>query len=160
MEDISNSSLLIHLSSLEDPRSGENSQHNFTEVLFITVCAVLAGCESWYQIEDFAEAKRTWLSSFLTLKNGPPSHDTFRRVFSLLNFEKFQEIFVAWTAEVRKTLGIKSPDQICVDGKTLRGSLNTSKALRALHMVNAWSKNISLNLGQVCVDKKSNEIRT
>lgn len=59
---------------------------------------------------------------------------------------------------MRKNLGVKKTDQICVDGKTLRGSVNKSKAMKPLHMVNAWSKNISLNLGQVCVDKKSNEI--
>ena len=158
MEDLSHSSLFVHLSSLEDPRSGENSKYNITEVLFIAVCSVLAGCESWYQMEDFGEAKSDWLSSFLDLKNGTPSHDTFRRVFTLLDFESFQEVFTTWTAEVKRALKIKTPDQICIDGKTLRGSVNKSKALRPLHMVHAWSLEASLNLGQVCTDEKSNEI--
>ena len=119
---------------------------------------MLTGCESWYQIEDFAEAKEDWLKSFLTLKNGPPSHDTFRRVFAILNFEKFQHAFTTWTQEVKKNLKLKGQDQICIDGKTLRGSLNKAKSMKTLHMVNAWSKNAELNLGQVCVDQKSNEI--
>ena len=158
MEKVADSSLFDFLSSLEDPRSGENVQHNITEILFIAVCAVLSGCESWYQVEDYAETKEEWLKSFLELKNGPPSHDTFRRVFCILDFERFQKVFFQWTQEIRKHLNIKAQDQICIDGKTLRGSINKSKSMKALHMVNAWSKNISLNLGQVCVENKSNEI--
>ena len=50
MDKETDSSLLVFLSSLEDPRSGENVQHDLTEILFIAVCAVLSGCESWYQI--------------------------------------------------------------------------------------------------------------
>jgi len=53
----------------------------------------------------------------LTLKNGPPSHDTFRRVFALLNFEEFQQAFTTWTQEVKKNLKIEGQDQICIDGK-------------------------------------------
>lgn len=157
MEDLTKSSLLIYLSSIEDPRPGNNIQHNFTEILFIAVCAVICGCESWTDMEDYAGAKYTWFKTFLCLKNGVPSHDTFRRIFCILNFEVFQSVFTEWTEEVRVKLNIKK-DQICIDGKTLRGTLNKNKSLKALHMVNAWSKKASINLGQVCVDKKSNEI--
>ena len=53
--------LLVHLSVLEDPRSGENFRHEFLEIVFITVCAVISGCENWSEIEDYAEAKKEWL---------------------------------------------------------------------------------------------------
>ena len=159
MENLSKSSILLtHLLSVEDPRPGRNIRHNFTEILFIAVCAALTGCESWYQIEDFAEAQKKWFRSFLTLKNGTPSHDTFRRVFTLLNFKVFQKAFTSWTQEIKTNLNITEQDQICIDGKVLRGSLCKAKSMKALHMVNAWSKKAGLNLGQVCVDKKSNEI--
>jgi predicted transposase YbfD/YdcC len=149
--------LLVHLSNLEDPRSGENSRHSFIEVIFIAVCAVISGCECWTEIEDYGHAKKKWLGSFLKLKGGIPSHDTFRRIFCILDFESFQKIFINWAQEVKKSLGIKK-DQICVDGKTLCGSFNKSKSVKALHMVNAWSTGAQVNLAQVPTHEKSNEI--
>ena len=148
--------LLVQLSILEDPRSGENYRHDFLEVMFITVCAVICGCENWTEIEDYAEAKYEWLSQFLELKNGIPSHDTFRRIFCILEFDEFQKFFIKWTSEIRKKLNIKN-DQICIDGKTLRRCFK-SRTSKALHMVSAWSSGTSLSLGQVATEKKSNEI--
>ena len=139
----STSSLLVHLSKLEDPRTGHNFQHIFVEIVFIVVCAVICGCEHWTEIEDYGLEKESWLRTFLFLKGGIPSHDTFRRIFCILKFEEFQKIFFAWTAEIKKKLNIKE-DQICIDGKTLRGSFCKSKAIKALHMVNAWSTATSL----------------
>ena len=149
--------LMIHLSNLEDPRSGKNSQHNFIEVIFIAVCAVISGCEHWTEIEDYAHVKKRWLKSFLNLSGGVPSHDTFRRIFCILDFRKFQEVFIAWAQEVKIKLNITS-DQICVDGKTLRGSFSHSKSIKALHMVNAWSTATAMTLGQEPTEEKSNEI--
>jgi predicted transposase YbfD/YdcC len=158
MEKTARVDLMFHLSNLEDPRSGENSRHKFIEILFICVCAIISGCESWNEIEDYAKAKREWLSSFLELKNGIPSHDTFRRIFCILDFAAFQRTFIQWASDIKRSLKIKGEDQICIDGKTLRGSLNESKAIKAIHMVNAWSTATSMSLGQFPTDEKSNEI--
>ncbi len=148
--------LLIHLSELEDPRTGENFKYDFLEVMFITVCAVVCGCENWTEIEDYAQAKEEWFLQFLELKNGIPSHDTFRRIFCILDFNEFQKFFIKWTSEIRKKLNIKN-DQICIDGKTLRRCFK-SRSSKALHMVSAWSSGTSLSLGQIATEEKSNEI--
>jgi len=157
MEELSQVSLMIHLSNLEDPRTGENCRHSFFEVIFIAVCAVISGCECWTEIEDYAHAKQDWLKTYLTLKGGIPSHDTFRRIFCILDFASFQKVFINWTQEMKQGLGVKK-DQICIDGKTLRGSFNNSKLVKALHMVNAWSTATSMSLGQMPTEEKSNEI--
>jgi predicted transposase YbfD/YdcC len=149
--------LLFHLSKLEDPRTGQNFQHLFVEIVFITVCAVISGCEHWTEIEDYGLAKESWLRTILILNSGIPSHDTFRRVFCILKFEEFQKIFFSWTEGIKKRLKLKE-DQICIDGKTLRGSFCKSKSVKALHMVNAWSTATSLSLGQIATEEKSNEI--
>jgi predicted transposase YbfD/YdcC len=149
--------LLFHLSKLEDPRTGQNFQHSFVEIVFIAVCAVICGCEHWTKIEDYGLAKESWLRTILTLKEGIPSHDTFRRIFCILRFEEFQKVFFEWTGEIKRKLKIKE-DQICIDGKTLRGSFCKSKSVKALHRVNAWSTATSLSLGQVPTEEKSNEI--
>lgn len=149
--------LIHHLSQLEDPRSGENSKYKFIEILFISVCAIICGCESWTEIEDYGQSKREWFSTFLELKNGIPSHDTFRRVFCIMDFLKFQKIFISWMSELKKKLNIKN-DHICIDGKTLRGSFSETNAVKAIHMVNAWSTGLSMCLGQMPTEEKSNEI--
>jgi predicted transposase YbfD/YdcC len=157
MEELSTASLIVHLCKLEDPRAGQNCKHDFFEVLFVAVCAVISGCECWTEMEDYADAKKDWLRGFLKLKGGIPSHDTFRRIFCILDFDKFQKIFIEWTHEVKKKLGVKK-DQICIDGKSLRSSACESKSIKALHMVNAWSTATSMSLGQMPTHEKSNEI--
>lgn len=149
--------LIFHLSQLDDPRSGDNKKYKLIEILFISVCALLCGCESWTEIEDYGRSKREWFSTFLELKNGIPSHDTFRRVFCIMDFIKFQKVFIDWTNEIKKKLKIKN-DQICIDGKTLRGSVSEANAVKAIHMINAWSTGASLSLGQIPTEEKSNEI--
>ena len=99
-------SLLIHLSGLEDPRPRENTILNFSDILFMVVCAVITGCESWVEIEDYARTKKAWFSAILCFRGKTPSHDTFRRVFCMIDFKEFQQVFANWTTEVKKTLGI------------------------------------------------------
>ncbi len=149
---------MYHLSRLKDQRIGENVKNKFVEILFIRVCAIVCGCESWTKIEDYARSKRKWFSTLLELKNGIPSHDTFRRVFCIMDFVEFQKIFIAWMRELKKKFRIRN-DQICIDGKTLRGSVSEVHAVKSIHMVNAWSTGLSMSLGQIPTQKKSNEIK-
>ena len=79
-------SLLEHFSVLRDPRrTGGNKRHRLDKILGIAVCAILSGAESWQAVELFAEEKEEWLGEFLDLSDGIPSHDTFSRVFSVLD---------------------------------------------------------------------------
>ncbi len=149
--------LMIHLSRLEDPRTGHNTTHKFIEVVFIAVCAVINGCESWIEMEDYGQSRQQWFRGFLSLKGGIPSHDTFRRLLCILDFESFQRVFIDWTQEVKESLGIEKAE-ICVDGNTLRRSFNRSKSIQALHMVGAWSASASMNLAQVPTQENSNEM--
>jgi len=81
MKGVAKTTLMVHLSRLEDPRTGQNTRHKFIEVLFIAVCAVISGCECWTEIEDYGQAKEQWLRGFLDLEGGIPSHDTLRSLF-------------------------------------------------------------------------------
>ena len=89
------------------------------------------------------------------MPNGIPSHDTFERVFSLLNPDVFLRCFLEWTRSLYEALGT---EHIAIDGKTLRRSGSPSKGLAALHVVSAWATKNNLTLGQVAVEEKSNEI--
>lgn len=157
MSEDSDFSLMSHLLVLEDPRINRTKKHELIDILVIAICAAICGAETWTEIEDFGEEKESWFKEFLNLKHGIPSHDTFRRLFMLLDPSQFREVFYGWVVAVNKSL---NDDHICIDGKTLRRSFNEAKKTSAIHMINAWSTGLSLSLGQFKSEGKKNEIKT
>ena len=144
-----------HFAALEDPRIDRTRLHNLMDIVVITICAVICGADGWLDIAKYGRGKQDWLKTFLTLPNGIPSHDTFRRVFCLLDPAAFQQCFQHWIDALSAGLGIK---RIAIDGKTLRRSFDRASDKTALHLVSAWATEQHLVLGQVAVDTKSNEI--
>jgi predicted transposase YbfD/YdcC len=138
---------------LHDPRCQRRKRHLLLDILIITLCAVICGCNDWQQIVTFAHARHDWLKTFLQLPNGIPAHDTFERVFDRLDPQEFQACFREWMQALHEALGLS---QIAIDGKTLRGSGNHGR--KALHLISAWATANCLSLGQIAVDEKSNEI--
>jgi predicted transposase YbfD/YdcC len=148
-------SLAHHFAGLTDPRIDRSRLHELIDIVAIAICAVVAGAESWDDIEDFGKAKHAWLKSFLDLPNGIPSHDTIRRLFERLDPEEFQKGFLGWIEALHEAT---ERQVIAIDGKTLRRSFDRAKGKSALHLVHAWATANHLLLGQVAVDEKSNEI--
>lgn len=149
------SNIFQHLEELTDPRTGWTLRHQFIDIVVISIMAVLSGADDWNAIEAYGEAKQQWLTEFLTLPNGIPSHDTFSRVMGRIDPEQFAQCFQSWITETSTMLGA---EVIAIDGKTLRGSYDREAKQQALHMVSAWASSHRLLLGQVKVDRKSNEI--
>jgi predicted transposase YbfD/YdcC len=142
-------------SGISDPRQGWKIRHNLTDIMTITICAVICCADTWEDIRNYAESKKKWLETFLELPNGIPSEDTFARVFSLINPKEFEQRFMEWMhAVAEETNG----DIIPVDGKTLRRSYDKKSGKSAIHMVSAWSSVNGCVLGQVKTEEKSNEI--
>jgi predicted transposase YbfD/YdcC len=138
---------------LQDPRRAHRRLHPLQDIIVIALCAVIAGAQDWQQVETFGRRRHAWLSRFLELPHGIPSHDTFERVFDRLKPRAFQACFRDWVQAVSSALRSK---HVAIDGKTLRGS--GSATLGPLHLVSAWATAQHLSLGQVAVDAKSNEI--
>src|ERR671920_1157546 len=101
---------------LEDPRETSRCDHQLTDILVITVCAVIACAESWEDIALYGRNKVGWLRSFLRLANGIPSHDTFRRVFMLIDPDAFEACFSAWAQSCAEAF---DREVVAIDGKTL-----------------------------------------
>jgi predicted transposase YbfD/YdcC len=149
--------------SLPDPRIDRTKRYDLIEIIFLTICAVLSGFETWEEIEDFGNEKLPWLQHYLPYEQGIPSHDTINRVMSMINHKIFEECFMNWA-----TMGLVLPGgtQISIDGKKLRGSATkkqqqTSRengGKQAIHTVNAWCNDLRMCLGQYQVDDKTNEI--
>lgn len=140
---------------LDDPRVDRTKEHALLDVVAIAICAVICGADSWVAVEEFGNAKHTWLRTFLALPNGIPSHDTFGRVFAALDAEQFQQGFLRW---VRTVWPPTAGEVIAVDGKTLRSSHDRRVGKDAIHLVSAWAGQARLVLAQRKVDDKSNEI--
>jgi predicted transposase YbfD/YdcC len=149
-------SILNYFRDLPDPRrETRNKKHRLIDILVIAICGTIAGCQSAVEIAAYGRAKREWLKTFLELPNGIPSHDTFSRVFQLLDARKFHDCFVAW---VRALHELTRGQVVPIDGKALRRSFDSASDLPALHLVSAWAAENRLVLGEVPVDGKSNEI--
>jgi predicted transposase YbfD/YdcC len=121
-------------SDLPDPRAA-NVRHDLIEVVFIALAAVLCGAEDCTDMASFAHARQDWLESILDLPHGPPSHDTFSRVFRRLEPQPFEAAFARFAAGFRKKLkGV-----LAIDGKALRGAYKRGAKASPLHMVNIWA---------------------
>jgi predicted transposase YbfD/YdcC len=139
---------------LKDPRTGNAGLHDLHELLVIALCTVLSGGQGATHMAAFAVAKESFLRSFLKLENGLPSHDTFSRLFRLLDPEQFRIVFQRFMARFAETVqGV-----IAIDGKVLRRSFDKARGKSALHMVSAWGCEQRLVLAQIATDAKSNEI--
>lgn len=147
-------SLFDSLEEVPDPRRERTKLHRLVDILVIAVCATICAAETWEEIAEFGEAKESWFRKFLCLPNGIPSHDTFRRVFLLINPKKFQAAFLLW---MRSVAEVTDGQVVAIDGKAARGA-RTADGKEGLRMVSAWACEQRLVLGQLRTEEKSNEI--
>ena len=162
LEDIMLHELLECLGGMADPRAVPRIEHRLIDVLAIAVCAVLAGAESFEDIALYGRSKRAWLSRFLELPNGIPSHDTFRRVLMLIDPEAFERGFLAWTQRAFVVGDDGRGDegalpQIAVDGKAVRRSFDRRRGRTPLHLVSAFATRSGVVLAQRRVAEKGGE---
>jgi predicted transposase YbfD/YdcC len=139
---------------LTDPRIARTRAHDLFELVVVALCGTLASADTWADIERFGNDRLSWLRTFLKLENGIPSHDTFGRVFALLDPAQLMACTQQWLDEIGREIGT----HIAIDGKTLRGSFDKAAGRNPLHLVSAWSSEARMTLGQIAVDGKSNEI--
>ena len=120
--------------SLVDPRVDRTKRHNLMDIVTIALCGVIAGADSWVDVEAFGRRKEGWLRKMLELPNGIPSHDTFGRVFAKLDAEQFERCFTEWVLAVSEVL---QGEVVAIDGKTVRRSHDRYVGKIAIHMVSA-----------------------
>lgn len=146
-------SLITTLQEVPDPRVDRSKEHDLVDILVIALCTILVGGDSFYDMEEFAQVRLDWLKTFLRLRNGAPSHDTFNRVFQALEHQPLADTLSRWTQSVRALL---RGEVVALDGKSVRRALNRGEDFRVI--VSAWATESGLLLGQRKVRDKSNEI--
>lgn len=139
-------------SDLPDPRTGPAQRHDLTEMILMALCAVLCGADSWVDVAEWAEDNEAWIKRYLVLEHGTPSHDTFSRVFRLLEAKVFEACFREWIGSlVGAVTGV-----VAIDGKTACGSKDGHNT--ALHTISAYATASGLCLAQEHTRGKGNEI--
>ena len=147
--------IVEHLAAVQDPRVERTKFHSLINIFVITLCGVLCGADDWVAMEEYGQSKQEWLGQFLDLSHGIPSHDTFGRVFAMLDPNEVQASFLDW---VRSVAQLTHGEIVAIDGKQLCGSADEAKGKDAIRMVSAWACANRLVLAQRKVDEKSNEI--
>jgi len=150
---LASASLVAHFAQVPDPRINRNKDHALVDILVIAVCTLLCAGETFNDMEDFGQAKEDWFKTFLELRHGIPSHDTFNRVFAALDPQAFLDCFLRWTQSLRAAV---AQEIVALDGKALRRALNQDHSIK--YIVSAWAESNGLVLGQWHVADKSNEI--
>src|SRR4029453_9725884 len=118
--------------------------HDFLEVVFVALAAMLCGAEDCTDMAAFARAKLASLREVVALQHGPPSHDTFSWIFRLLAPEPFEAAFAKFTAAFAGALeGV-----VAIDGKALRGAYDRGRRATPLHLINIWAAWARLVIGQ------------
>lgn len=145
-------SLLAAFDELRDPRARECA-YQLDELLLAAICAVISGAENWTTVVEWSEMKLDWLRQYRPFANGIASHDTFGRVFSLLDARQFEACFIRWMHTLCPSL---DGQHIAIDGKCVRGSHDGNRS--PIHLVSAWSSAGGVTLGQIRTADKSNEI--
>lgn len=139
--------------SLKDHRINRTKKHSMESIVFITLAAVISGCDTWNDIEDFGHDRKDWILKHMELPGGIPSHDTLNRFFSSMNPETFERCFREWVV----SLGVETAgDVVAIDGKSIKGSRRHSQ--QAIHMVSAWSTKSGITLGQLRTPTKKSEL--
>ena len=130
-----------------DPRA-DNAKHQLLDVLLIALAAVLCGAESCADMADFGQSKEGLLRLVLQLEHGIPSHDTFSRVFRLLDPEAFERAFRQFMAAFAKANKLNLSGVVAVDGKALRRAYERGGKTSPLHLVNVFAADARMALAQ------------
>lgn len=142
-----------YFEEVTDPRIDRRKEHTLLDIIGLTICAVVAGADTFTGVERFGEARQEWISQFLELKNGIPSHDTIGTVWGRVDPEEFETGFRRWVGALVDAIeGV-----VAIDGKTLRRSYDRASSKAALQMINVWSCEQELVLGQEAVPEGTNE---
>lgn len=169
--------LIQRLAKIPDFRQAGKITYPLVEMTMVTVAGIIADCDNWEDVAAFGRDRLDWLRQFLPFENGVPSHDTFGRVFSIVDPEPLEAAVAGWVQDTfmlpadgkasadLQAPAASSPDapalqrgHVSFDGKTMCGSHDRIHGGTPLHVVSAYASASGVTLGQTAVAEKSNEI--
>lgn len=148
--------IITLIEQIPDPRIERCKRHPLVSMVFVALIATLSGADNWVEVAEIGEVLEDWIKLYVKLPNGIPSHDTFGRTFALIDSRRFNQLLMDFSEVMRERV---DKEVIAFDGKTLCGSKNKVAGLAGFHILNAWSVDNGIALGQLAVDAKTNEIK-
>ena len=146
--------LLNHFEVLEDPRDIRGKRHELKDIFVLTIYGTLCGYTDFVNMVDFLTLHEDYFSDLLDLKYGIPSHDTFSRVFSIINPNEFMNAFIGWIKEITGSKGL----HVAIDGKAIKSARNKVNNGNVPYILSGFLCDLGISIGQIKVDDKSNEI--
>lgn len=146
--------LLNHFEVLEDPRDIRGKKHELKNILLLTIYGTLCGYTDFVNMVDFLMLHEDYFSDLLDLKYGIPSHDTFSRVFSIINPNEFMNLFINWIKEITNQKGL----HVAIDGKAIKSARDKVNNGNIPYILSVFLCDVGISIGQIKVDDKSNEI--
>ncbi len=148
--------IIYILEGIEDPRKpSQFFRYSLTSLLFMVIAAVICGAKDWPQIVVASQGMADWLSGYVDMSAGIPCERTFKNLFNSIKPEAMEEALRDIAALIRE----KIPGEVvCFDGQTERRTAEKNLSLSGIHLLNAWSADNRICIGQLKVDDKSNEI--
>ena len=146
--------LLNHFEVLEDPRDIRGKKHELKNILLLTIYGTLCGYTDFVNMVDFLMLHEDYFSDLLDLKYGIPSHDTFSRVFSIINPNEFLNLFINWIKEITNQKGL----HVAIDGKAIKSARDKVNNGNIPYILSGFLCDVGISIGQIKVDDKSNEI--
>lgn len=137
-----------------DTRGIRGKKHELINILILTIYGTLCGYTDFVNMVDFLSLHENYFTNLLSLDNGIPSHDTFSRIFSLINPNKFMNIFIEWIKDIVGQNGL----HIAIDGKAIKSARDKVNNGNVPYILSGFLCDIGLSIGQLKIDDKSNEI--
>lgn len=144
-----------HFGAIDDYRQSAKITYPLFDILFDSLCAVIAGSNDWFDIGEYITGHHHWFKTQKNCTGGIPTDDTIARTIPVITPDRFNEYFLVWMQSVQQ---LTNGEVTAIDGKTLRDSYNRDDQNSTIHMISAYASTNKLVLAQLKLDKKNNEI--
>lgn len=147
---------------LNDKRQKGKVTYKIWDIVVVTILAVLADCNEWEEIADYAKDKKEFLKTFLKLTGGIPVAKTYERVISILDSNELNKIFVEFIKDIQFMEDKYFKDILSFDGKVDKGSARNKgyivEETKPLNVLNVYSDKLQMCIEQEMIEEKTNEI--
>jgi predicted transposase YbfD/YdcC len=147
---------------LNDERQKGKVIYKIWDIVVVVILAVLADCNEWEEIADYARDEKDFLKKFLKLTGGIPTAKTYERVISLIDSQELNKIFVDFINDIKFMDDIYFKDILSFDGKVDKGSSRKKGYIvedtKPLNVLNVYSDRLQMCIEQEIIEEKTNEI--
>jgi len=150
-----NISVFSEFSAIPDPRDSRGKRYKLIDLFVMVIYGLLNGYDDFENLADYLKQNQSYFKNLLLLEK-TPSHDCLSDLFAVIDPDKFMEIFVKWITYI---VELRTGTILSIDGKAIKSARDKINGGNTPYILSAFLSEIGISIGQVAVDKKSNEIK-